>query len=299
MKSNQHIFPKITIITPVFNQVKYLEKTIRSIITQDYPNLEYIIIDGGSTDGTLDVIKKYENSIAWWVSEPDNGMYDAIQKGFEKSTGEIMGWLNSDDMLYSAGLWTIAEVFSNFKEIEWLHGRPILYDEKDIAFHVGPLKKWTKYHFYAGQFKWIQQESTFWKRSLWNKVGGAMNTSLRYAGDFDLWLRFFRHAKMYSTTGLIAGFRFRKDGQLSQKFLKEYLQEVEDCLSEELKQLEPKDLWTTKKLRYVILFQDFLKKIKFLNYNPIQRLIIEPLTDAPPLVAYDIEKQEFVYRNWY
>lgn len=299
--ANFHLmhFPKITIVTPVFNQEKFLEKTIKSIIDQEYPNLEYIIIDGGSTDRTIEIIKKHENCLAWWVSEPDKGMYDAVQKGFRNSSGEIMGWLNSDDMLHPAGLATLAEIFSNFNEIDWIQGRPILYDEKDIAFHVGPLRKWTKYHFYAGRYKWIQQESTFWRRSLWEKAGGFVNSDLKYAGDFELWLRFFRHAKMFSTSGLISGFRFRKDGQLSQRFLKEYLLEVEACLKKELETLNPKDKIITKQLQLALFFQDFLKKIRIFNYNPIQRLIIERITDAPPIVAYDIEKQEFVYRDWY
>src|SRR6218665_2201901 len=100
-------FPKISIVTPVFNRVEYLEQTILSVIDQGYPNLEYIVIDGGSTDGTLEIIKKYEDRIFYWTSEPDNGMYDAINKGFKKASGQIMAWINSDDLYHQPTLSTV------------------------------------------------------------------------------------------------------------------------------------------------------------------------------------------------
>jgi glycosyltransferase involved in cell wall biosynthesis len=107
-------FPKISIVTPSFNQGNFIEQTILSIIKQDYPNLEYIIIDGGSTDNTLDVIKKYEKYLKYWVSEPDNGQSHALNKGFSIATGEIYAYINSDDCLYPGTLLEVAKAFNNF-----------------------------------------------------------------------------------------------------------------------------------------------------------------------------------------
>src|SRR5665647_3247451 len=122
------INPKITIITPVYNRAQYLEATILSVLNQGYANLEYIIIDGGSTDGTIEIIKKYESQLAYWVSEPDQGMYYALQKGFDKASGDIMAWLNSDDMYHANSLFVVADIFSTFEDVDWIMGTPSLYN---------------------------------------------------------------------------------------------------------------------------------------------------------------------------
>ncbi len=229
--------PKISIVTPSFNQAGFIEETILSVLDQAYPNLEYIIIDGGSTDGTAEIIKKYEKHLHYWVSEPDAGMYDAVQKGFEKSSGELMAWINSDDLLHRGALNTVSELFSSFPQVDWIQGLPSFFDEQGRIVQTGGLKKWSPFHFYLGDFRWIQQESSFWRRSLWDKAGGQVNRSLKYAGDFDLWLRFFRHASLHSCSALLGGFRLRKSGQLSQTHLREYLAEAKNLLDSELENL--------------------------------------------------------------
>jgi glycosyltransferase involved in cell wall biosynthesis len=227
-------YPKISIVTPNFNGDAFLEATILSVLGQNYPNLEYIIIDGGSSDNSVEIIKKYQNQLSYWVSEPDKGLYDAVQKGFYKSSGEIMAWINSDDLYHDKSFFSVAEIFCRFEQVNWLQGIPTVFDEKGKTVHVGTLKRWRKLDFYLGDYKWIQQESIFWRRRLWDMSGGDIKTEMKYAGDFELWLRFFRHEKLYATTALIAGFRQCSKGQLSSLFYDEYIEEAENTLKEEL-----------------------------------------------------------------
>lgn len=225
-------YPKISIVTPNYNQAAYLEQTILSVLNQGYPNLEYIIIDGGSTDGSVDIIKKYSNNLAYWVSEPDMGMYYAIQKGFDKSTGEIMAWINSDDMYHPGALFIVADIFSSFSDIEWLIGASTTFDEKGRTVDVSPNSDFSKYDYYLYQFKWIQQESTFWRRSLWEKSGGKLNCRLKYAGDFALWISFFSFTKIYCANALLGGFRQRSCNQLTLDYLDKYIAEVRSVITD-------------------------------------------------------------------
>jgi glycosyltransferase involved in cell wall biosynthesis len=229
-------FPKISIVTVNYNGAEYLERTIKSVLDQRYPNLEYIIIDGGSTDNSIEIIRKYESRLVYWKSEPDQGMYDALQKGFKKTTGEIMGWINSDDLFHQNAFFRVAEIFSDYPQIHWLTGIPTAIDEKDNVmvpkFDNFPM--WSKLRFYSGDYKWIQQESTLWKRDLWLKSGDRLDTALKYGGDFHLWLRFFRHEKLYVAPILIGGFRMRRAGQQSIDNKAEYMKEVRMCFRKEV-----------------------------------------------------------------
>ncbi len=256
-------YPKISIVTPNYNGAKYLEETILSVLNQNYPNIEYIIIDGGSTDESVEIIKKYEKSLKYWISEKDTGLYSALQKGFDRSTGEIMAWINSDDKYHPMSFFTIAEIFTSFPKINWLTGAQTTYDEKGRTVGIARAKKWTKYDFYDYNYKWIQQESTVWRKSLWKKAGNCINTDLKYAGDLELWLRFFRHDELYITSGLIGGFRQRSADQLSLDFLDRYIVEAESCIKKEL--LSDRDTGILKN------YKQFKKVTTFLNKTIILR----------------------------
>jgi glycosyltransferase involved in cell wall biosynthesis len=203
--------PQISLVTPVFNSAKYIEQTIHSVLAQNYPNLEYFIIDGGSTDGTVDIIRKYESQISGWLSEPDNGMYDALNKGFARTSGEVMGWISATDQLHTGGLSVVGSVFRDLPEVEWITGRPTGFNEEGMTTLVLDLPRWSRNRFLAGANRYIQQESTFWRRTLWERAGSHMDASRRNGADFELWVRFFRHAKLYPVDALIGGFRSHGD----------------------------------------------------------------------------------------
>jgi glycosyltransferase involved in cell wall biosynthesis len=204
--------PKISLVTPVFNSARYIEQTIRSVLSQNYPNLEYFIIDGGSTDGSVDIIRKYESQISGWLSEPDKGMYDAINKGFSRTTGEVMGWISATDMFQVGGLRVVGSVFRDLPDVEWITGRRAFFSDDGATIRIDPLMRWSRLRFLLGASnRHIQQESTFWRRSLWEKAGGYVDASSRIASDFELWIRFFRHARLHSVDTIIGGFREHPD----------------------------------------------------------------------------------------
>ena len=204
-------WPPIVLVTPVYNSAHYIEQTIRSVLDQRYSNLEYFIIDGGSTDGTVEIIRKYEKEISGWISEPDRGMYDALNKGFAKSSNELMGWISATDVLHPFSLFVVGSVFRTFPGVEWITGNPTMVDELGMTVEVQRLPHWSRARVLMGANRHIQQESTFWRRSLWEKAGGRTEDSLRGGGDFELWLRFFRHAQLYSVDALIGAWRLHSD----------------------------------------------------------------------------------------
>lgn len=232
--------PKISVVTPNFNGAEYLEQTIASVLGQNYPNLEYMVIDAASTDGSVDIIRKYEKRLAWWTSRPDKGHVYAIQEGLQRSTGEIMAWLNSDDMYLPGAFSTVAEIFSQHPEVEWLATTmPAAWNENGQAVLVKELHGFNRDSFLRGANLpggdgytrgAIQQESTFWRRSLWDRAGGYLDTSVPLAFDFELWARFYRHAELDGVRALLGGFRFRRN-QNTDRYAKEYRDECGAILS--------------------------------------------------------------------
>jgi len=228
--------PRISVVTPCLNDVATIEETIRSVLDQGYADLEYVIVDGGSTDGTVDVIRRYEGRLASWSSEPDRGHADALNKGFARTTGEIMGWLNADDVLHRGALRLLADVFGAFSDVEWLTAQPSHLSPDGAAVAAYPPRRWSRLGFLTGEHRYIQQESTFWRRSLWQRSGGQLDETYQLACDFELWARLFRHAQLFSTWGVVGAFRFRPD-QRSRTRQDEYETEVRRIIGDELKVL--------------------------------------------------------------
>ncbi|SHF08213.1 Glycosyl transferase family 2 [Ruegeria intermedia] len=231
--------PRISVVIPNLNCAEFLERTIRSVIDQNYPNLELILSDGGSTDGSLEIVEKYRNFFSAVLSEPDDGQAHAINRGFAVSTGEVMGWINSDDVLMPGGLSLVGSIFALNPSVEWLTGRVTCIDEVDQVLSVRRPRPVTHTRFLAADYQWIQQESTFWRRSLWDVAGGGLNQSLRLAVDGELWLRFSRHATMLSVHNQIGAFRFRS-GQRSED-IEAYHAEMLEVIDAERATVVPQD----------------------------------------------------------
>lgn len=202
--------PKISIVTPSYNQDAYLEQTIKSVLDQNYEGLEYIIIDGGSSDKSVEIIKHYQPKLTYWVSEPDSGHADGINKGFAHTHAEIMGWINSSDVYYPWTLRSVVQIFEDLPEVKWVSGIPTIVSDGAIPKRIKTDCR-NRYDFLSGHYNWLQQESIFWRRSLWDEVGGKLDTNMRYACDFELWLRFFQKAPLCYANTILAGFRTHKN----------------------------------------------------------------------------------------
>lgn len=289
-------WPRITLVTAVRNGVKYIEDTIRSVVAQDYPNLEYIVADGGSTDGTVEIIRKYEKHISRWTSEPDTGVYDALNKGFAGSTGEIMGWLNASDMLQPGGLHVVGGVFAAMSAVEWITGHPTRFDVSGKRMDVLPLPRWSRARFLAGADKYIQQESTFWRRSLWEKAGGALSTEFRAEGDYELWVRFFRHARLYTVDALIGGYRTHEDA-LSSSDIARY-----DRICDEIARREARNApWSAvlKAFRWISRAVQPIPKVRGLwRRVAIQGLYRIPGPDWAPVIVERDGEWKFERAKW-
>ncbi len=215
---------RISIVTPVYNGGKYLEKCITSIIDQNYENYEHIIVDGGSTDNTLDIIRSYEGKYPMrYISEPDRGMYDAIKKGFLMATGEIFAWLNSDDT-YMPWAFQVMNYVMN-QGVQWGTAINALQNQYGIVYSVCLPLVYKQKHIRTGVFdgmtmRFIQQETTFWTRALWEKIEIDL-ADYRLAGDFILWKEFAKKEPLYTVKTVIGSFRTTEQ-QLSSNMGKYY-----------------------------------------------------------------------------
>lgn len=225
--------PKISVVTPSYNQGRFLEQTIQSVISQNYPQLEYVVIDGGSTDNSVQIIKKYQKKLEYFESKKDRGQSHAINKGFAKTDGEIMAWINSDDMLRPGALRLVASIFATFPEIEWLTSLPSTMTEAGYQVYLAQpplyLRSLIKKGLYTRKLLgFIMQEGTFWRRSLWKKAGGKL-AEVPYTMDMQLWQNFARYTPLYCVEACLASYRLNPNRKNNDNH-RRYYQEMGDTL---------------------------------------------------------------------
>jgi len=182
------MYPRITVVTPSYNQAQFLEQTILSVIGQQYPNLEYIILDGGSKDGSVEIIKKYEQHLKYWESAPDGGQAAAINKGFDMATGEILGWLNSDDMYMPGALHTVAKLLDKTSTNRVIFGNCLHFEEENTRKTRGSDVVEDHQYIELRLADYIIQPSSFWTKKTFEDIG-PLDTSLNYVFDWDWYIR--------------------------------------------------------------------------------------------------------------
>ena len=234
---NMQNLPKISIVTPAYKSSSTIEQTIRSVVSQDYPNFEYIVVDGAGDD-TAQILEKYVDNIHWWCSEPDDGQYDAVLKGFSRSTGDILCWINADDRLLPDALRIVGEVFADFPNVDWISSLlPGSYDAQGLYSGHSRISGFSKPAFLDGFFlpgtrrrgSWIQQESTFFRKSIFAALNDPFK-GCRLAGDFALWCQLYETSDLVGITYPLAGFRHIA-GQRSED-MSSYLHEARGALAD-------------------------------------------------------------------
>jgi glycosyltransferase involved in cell wall biosynthesis len=203
--------PLVSIVTPSYNQARFLESAIQSVLAQDYPAIEYIVIDGGSSDDSVEIIKKYADRLAHWVSEPDKGQTDAINKGFSKANGEILAWLNSDDTYEPYAVAEALTFLQGHPNVGMVYGDANFIDRQGRVIGRFPAAQ-TNYRRLRRGYVHIPQQAAFWRASLWEQVG-PLDPSFTFAMDYDLWVRLARITELRYHPRVWANFRLHGDSK--------------------------------------------------------------------------------------
>lgn len=204
--------PLVSIVTPSYNQARYLEATLRSVLDQDYPHIEYIVVDGGSTDGSVGILEKYASRLAWWVSEKDQGQTDAVNKGFARARGEILAWINSDDTYEPGAVAAAVSFLRDRPEVGLVYGDAYYIDEDGRVIGRFPAAQ-TDYHRLRRGYVHVPQQAAFFRADLWRQVG-PLDPSFYFAMDYDLWVRIAARTPLQYLPGQTwANFRLHGDSK--------------------------------------------------------------------------------------
>jgi glycosyltransferase involved in cell wall biosynthesis len=201
----------VSIITPSFNQAMFLEQAIQSVLGQDYPEIEYIIVDGGSTDGSVEIIKRYSEKLSWWISEKDKGQTDALNKGFGRARGEILAWINSDDTYCPGAVSAAVHALISHPQASMVYGDCNFIDQHGSVigkFSARP----TNYHLLRQGYVHIPQQASFFRADKWRLVS-PLDPTYYFAMDYDLWVRLAKLAPLVYIPQLWANFRLHDQGK--------------------------------------------------------------------------------------
>lgn len=261
---------KISIITPSYNQAQFLEETIQSVINQNYSNIEYIIIDGGSIDNSVEIIKKYKSYLTYWVSEKDNGQSEAINKGFKKASGNIICWLNSDDIFMPGALQNIEKCFKADPGLDFVNGASVIIDKNSNIitglFILKQKKRYARHGIY-----YVNQPAMFWKREIFKTIG-LLKEDYQASMDREFLIRIFeKNYKIGHINQIIAGFRIHSlaksaGGPENKKYFKrdkEELFKIYNGYYRQEPQLMYKVLYGLEKLQKGLYFKKWLFTLKW------------------------------------
>ena len=216
--------PKISLVTPSFNQGQFVARTVKSVLFQGYPNLEYIFLDGGSKDDTMAVVAPYLDQFAYWRSAPDGGQAAAVHVGLERATGDIMGYLNSDDLLAPGALTRVARYFASHPAVDAIYSHRIVIDENDIITKSWLLPPHSNY--LISRWDLLPQETCFWRRRLFQRAGNV-DRSLSFAFDYDLFVRYMRAGRFARMNSFLAAFRWHSESKSVSQFESVGVPEIE------------------------------------------------------------------------
>jgi glycosyltransferase involved in cell wall biosynthesis len=212
--------PSFSIVTPCYNQVDFVAATLQSVAQQNYPSLEYIVVDDGSTDGTSAVLRENEQSISRLITHPNQGFGQTLHDALNLCTGEVMAWINSDDCYLPGAFAAVAKAFTDCPEVDWLVGASLITYRDGSPVAINAPAGFAKSLFFSGRYlgghpgwsgAWIPQESVFWRRSLWEKAGARFLLERKQYGDFELWSRFWRHSELNLLPIPLAAYRHHAD----------------------------------------------------------------------------------------
>lgn len=280
------ITSKISIVTPSYNQGEYIEETIQSVLDQNYPGLEYIIIDGGSTDNTIEVIKKYEKHLKFWVSEKDKGQANAINKGLKHCTGEIFNWLNSDDYLEKGVLYKIADLFNS--DVDLVAGRIQYFDNTDRTVHGNNTNLTAKGLMNWGEGVAFNQPGVWMKKELVKKCGG-IREDYHYCFDREMLVRYlYFYPRVKYTDQVFVHFRLHEDSKTVSSRNK-FAEEGDRLFEDVLKNPDLIKLHKEADLKIICKqWSDFLKEVRASDKNSVQKIrrIIFNINSHPKKTSY-------------